>query len=231
MPVLAPADWVRAANELQRSSGKPLPREYIENRIGKPSGRVTRKTSEAKGGKWGTRTGDRSGQTSRRNTNIKDATGPQTEEDKRKVRNIKSRRSRLRRQGVDADVLHPQGRPSLVGPQVRDAEQRGVSGDSVRGQLRRAGYPLGDDPEGLSIGSGEDNRAEEHGWQRVQRKLGEMEDKNPSPNNHPNLIQLGMQALSSPTVTKTLQNTVNGLAMAGGVAASTFKTLLTIGGM
>lgn len=59
MAGLSPKEWSTQANKLQVDAGRPLDRQTLEQKLGKPNGKVTRGTSIEKGGKWKARTGDR----------------------------------------------------------------------------------------------------------------------------------------------------------------------------
>lgn len=210
---MTPQEWSKKANELQKQSGRTMTRAELEQKLGKSDGKVTQKGR----GVWGPRTGNRSGQSSRRSQNIKDATGEQSPEDRQKVKEMQEEVKRRRAQGEDVELLHPgPGRPSLVGPQMRDLERRGGDTEAARKKLRDAGYDLGDDVPGLEIGEGKRNRQEERDYQRLQRRLRQMEEENPSAPNHEHLI-------------RTIQNTA--LAGTAAAAAAARFVLDSLGGM
>jgi hypothetical protein len=211
---MTPQEWSKKANELQKKAGRTMSRAELEQKLGKAKGKVTQKGK----GAWGPRTGNRAGQGSRRSQNIKDATGEQSPEDRSKVKELQDEVKRRRTLGEDVELLHPgPGRPSLVGPQMRDLEQRGGNVEAARKRLRDAGYDLGDDPSGLEVGDGKRNRQEERDYQRMQRRLRQMEETQPSLPNHPDLIT-------------TSQQTMMGiLTFAGGAAKLTWDVITDFG--
>ena len=104
---------------------------------------------------------------------------PKEKKDKSK---LEKQRTKERAQGKDTEILHKQ-RPSLTGPQLR--RLKGEQRKKVRKKLEQAYGRLGDSPENLELGSGADNRQEQSDYEQVQRRLGQMEEQNPSDPTNP----------------------------------------------
>tara|TARA_S200002703_G_scaffold113771_1_gene99268 strand:- start:57 stop:740 length:684 start_codon:yes stop_codon:yes gene_type:complete len=104
---------------------------------------------------------------------------PKEKKDKKKLEN---QRTKERAEGNDTEILHKQ-RPSLTGPQL--GRLKGEQRKKVRKKLEQAYGRLGDSPENLELGSGADNRQEQIDYEEVQRRLGQMEEQNPSKPTNP----------------------------------------------
>ena len=194
MPTLAPKEWSRQANQLQKKAGRPLERPDIEKKIGKPNGSVTRGQSLEKGGSWKPRTGDRRGQSFRRNGNLKRSTPPLTEEQKRSNRNQKRRHTRANGK-IDtyADkktVGHKE--PAWKSGQQHERLEKTHGkdhADKVRDKNHKArekiGGGLGDHPNNRQTETMGNNGKANEEYEQLEGALEEMERKNPSNPDNP----------------------------------------------
>ena len=194
MPTLAPKEWSRQANQLQKKAGRPLERPDIEKKIGKPDGSVTRGQSLEKGGSWKPRTGDRSSQASRRNGNLKRSTPPLTEEQKRSNRNQQRRHTRANGK-IDnyADkktVGHKE--PAWKSGQQHERLEKTHGkdhADKVRDKNHKArekvGGGLGDHPNNRQTENMGDNGKANGEYEQLEGALEEMERRNPSNPDNP----------------------------------------------
>ena len=171
--------------QIQEKLGPPPEGKRLES---KGRGKVGYKSLEA-------RRKGRSVYNKQRTENRRISTGSLTKEQRAQNRAQEEEARQRRAAGEDVEILHGQ-RVSLTGPQLKDVKERGGSVTKARKKLKEAyGGALGDVPENRTIGSGAENRQEEVDWSRVQKRLGEMEESQPSLPNHPDLITTGQQAM------------------------------------
>lgn len=190
-------EWAREANTLQKQAGKPLTKEALNKKLGKPTGKVTRKTSLAKGGKWGPRTGDRQGQTARRGSNLKRASGDLTPEDKRFKRNMEARHRTANKKITDPQkkltVGHKEPAWKSGEQHKRLEETHGTEHadeilEKVRKSRQAVGGGLGDQKENLGTETEEENNTAREEYEGYERHLGEMEERNPSNPDNPSAL-------------------------------------------
>ena len=187
-------EWAREANKLQIKAGKPLTKEALSDKLGKPTEQVTRKSSLEKGGKWGKRTGDRKGQTSRRDSSLKRSSGELSPEDKRAKRNMEERHRRANKKITDPKKKLTAGHKEpawLSGEQHKRLEETHGKehADEIMEKVRKSrqavGGGLGDQKENLGTETEEENNTarKEHG--QLQGALGQAEEANPSNPDNP----------------------------------------------
>lgn len=214
MPSLAPKEWSRQANQLQKEAGKPLDRPDIEKKIGKPNGSVTRRQSLEKGGSWKPRSGDRDGQTNRRADNLRRSTPPLTDEQKKSNRNQQRRHTRANGKIKDfpkkKTVGHKEPAWKSGNQHRRLEEQYGKEhADEILDRNQKArekvGGGLGDHPNNRQTESfGENGKA--HGeYEQLEDALEEMERKNPSNPDNPSAHYIQ----PSPALQSIIEDTFN----------------------
>jgi len=207
--------YLEKANRLKAKNPKITPQEIIKEIGNPPEGKRLESKGRGKVGykSWEARRSARKGYNKERTINRKVSTGSLTKEERAQNRAQEEEMRQRRAAGEDVEILHGQ-RVGLTGPQLRDVEARGGSASTARRKLKKAyGGALGDKPANREIGSGAENRQEEVDWQNVQRRLGEMEEQQPSLPNHPDLIQ-GLQ-----------QAAMVGLTFAGGAAKFLYEAV------
>lgn len=130
------------------------------------------------------------GDSSRRD-NIKRSTPPLTEEEKRQNQNQNAQKRRINKRGGNVSIGH-RNRVKLTGEQLKDVEERlgTQAAEDARDVLNDSYGGIGDSPGNREIQDMDENNQEDTDWGKVQGRLGEMERDNPSPNNHPNLIEV-----------------------------------------
>lgn len=125
-----------------------------------------------------------------RRANLKRSTRPLTDDEKKSNSNQNARKRRLNKQGGTQTIGHRR-RVKLTGEQLADLEKRqGTEAmENSRQVLDDAYGGIGDSPGNREIQDSAENNQEDRDWNNVQERLGEMERTNPSPDNHPLLIQ------------------------------------------
>ena len=194
MPTLAPKEWSRQANQLQKKAGRPLERPDIEKKIGKPNGSVTRGQSLNKGGSWKPRSGNRPGQNAQRNSNLKRSTPPLTEEQKRSNTN---QRQRHRRSNGKIDKHADKHSVGHKEPAWKSGEQHErlekthgkEHADKIRDKNQKArekvGGGLGDHPNNRQTETNDSNGKANGEYKELEGALEDMERKNPSNPDNP----------------------------------------------
>lgn len=212
-------DYRTRARQLVIDKGRMTPTE-IYNEIGKPP-EGYRLKADGKGNVTSEQVSNRRARrgraTARRERNIKVSRPNLTPEEQKEKRRLEQERTKRRAQGEDIEILHKQ-RPSLTGPQLERLSGRARA--KARKRLEKTYGRLGDSPENIELGSGEENRQEEVDWQKVQKRLGELEEKNPSRDNQPDMfkpeIPLEMAAktyLAGINLSLKLAQTVGGVGL------------------
>ena len=199
--------YLEQANRLKAQNPQLKPQDIIKEIGQPPEGKRLESKGRGKVGykSWEARRKARTSYNKERTANRQVSTGSLTKEERAQNRAQEEELKQRRAAGEDVEILHGQ-RVGLTGPQLRRLPKSEQI--KARRKLREAyGGALGDKPANREIGSGEENRQEEVDWQRVQRRLGEMEEQQPSLPNHPDLI------------IKAEQNTALGATVAAGMAA------------
>ena len=215
-------EWAREANGLQIKLGKPLSKEALTNELGKPTEKVTRKTSLEKGGKWGPRTGDRAGQTSRRNSNLKRSSGELSPEDRRAKRNMEARHRRANRKITDPQkkltVGHKEPAWKSGEQHKRLEETHGKEHadeilEKVRKSRQAVGGGLGDQEGNLGTETEEENNKARDEYEQLEGALGQAEEANPSNPDNPSanyIKRLGPQDIGAVAADPLTHTSTNG---------------------
>jgi hypothetical protein len=185
MAGLSPKEWSTQANKLQVDAGRPLDRQTLEQKLGKPEGKVTRGTSLEKGGTWKPRTGNRRGQGMRRSATIK-LRGAQSKDERLQNRRLadKVRRKNKKiqdpsnRGGTGFHIDHINSLKLLY--QTVEHLQSEAEKILHIEKLEKAYGPLGDRPANRQELSAADNLQKNIDANKVQDRLKQMELKRPS---------------------------------------------------
>jgi len=179
--------YLEKAQALKNKNPNLTPQDIIKEIGQPPKGKRLESKGKGKVGykSWDARRAARKSYNKERTVNRQVSTGSLTKEERAYKRSLEEEAAQRRAAGEDVEILHEQ-RVGLTGPQLRRLPKSEQI--AARRKLKEAyGGALGDKSENISIGSGAENRQEEVDWQNVQRKLGEMEQDQPSLPNHPNL--------------------------------------------
>lgn len=172
------------ARRLVINQGRMTPTQIYE-KIGRPPEGVRLK-ADGKGNvtteQVSNRRARRNRANAKRSADAKMSRPTLTPKEKKDKSKLEKQRTQERAEGKDTEILHKQ-RPSLTGPQL--GRLKGEQRKKVRKKLEQAYGRLGDSPENLELGSGADNRQEQTDYEQVQRRLGEMEERNPSNPDNP----------------------------------------------
>jgi len=180
--------YLKKAQDLKIKNPKITPQEIIKQIGQPPEGKRLESKGKGKVGykSWDARRSARKGYNKGRSENIKASTGSLTKEQRAQNRAQEAEAAKQREAGQDVEILHKQ-RVGLTGPQLRRLPKSEQI--AARRKLNKAYGGIGDKPENREIGSATENRQEDKDWEKVQGKLGEMEQAKPSLPNHPDLSQ------------------------------------------